>query len=316
MAIWTDFYNFIVPIKNIEANYPGGFVQCLNDHAEWIGRKVWFDDHLFHYGSMSANDLEDILVYWKSLGFEETETVNGEEIAKDFCVVERLFHSHYKCPWLTWLDPVVIHLTGTTPGLLRGPQYLDEEKIEFNVQTTVLHAVKANLIDQHVDVIVNAANPSLVGRGGVSGQILAGGGTELLNACKAIGGCLPGNAVMTAGFNLPARWITHAVGPVWHGGDRQEVEVLRACYIKILDLAAEKGLKTLAIPAISTGIFRFPLQLATEIAIKTITEHPAFDEFAEVRFCCWDDRTLAVYQSVIQSFWKTKERDYVPLTFE
>ncbi len=133
-----------------------------------------------------------------------------------------------------------------------------------------IEIIKADITTLAVEAIVNAANNSLMGGGGVDGAIHRAAGPELLEACRRLRGCETGNAKITAGFNLPAKFIIHAVGPVWYGGDKNEANLLRQCYANSLQLALENNCKTIAFPAISTGAYRFPFRQATQIALQTI----------------------------------------------
>jgi len=148
-----------------------------------------------------------------------------------------------------------------------------------------------------VDAVVNAANTSLLGGGGVDGAIHYAAGPELLAACRKIGGCPTGEARITPGFLLKARWIIHTVGPIWKGGCRGEAELLAACYRNSLKLAAAHGIRSIAFPAISTGAYAYPLKEATEIAVATVRawvrQHPDFDE---VVFCCYSGEDFATYK--------------------
>ena len=156
-----------------------------------------------------------------------------------------------------------------------------------------LEAVLGDITKERVDAIVNAANSSLLGGGGVDGAIHRAAGRGLDEACRALGGCPEGGAKVTPGFDLPATWIIHAVGPRWRGGGSGERERLADCYRNALARADEVGATTVAFPAISTGIFGYPLDAATEIAIETVRSTPT--SVATVRFVCFDDTTLRAY---------------------
>jgi O-acetyl-ADP-ribose deacetylase (regulator of RNase III) len=148
-----------------------------------------------------------------------------------------------------------------------------------------------------VDAIVNAANTSLLGGGGVDGAIHRAAGPELLAECRTLGGCLTGEAKLTRGYRLPARWVIHPVGPVWQGGLNHEDELLASCYRSAFALAKKHGLKTLAFPAISTGVYSFPLERATRIALaETRAALAASPELAKVTLVCFDQATLQIYQ--------------------
>ena len=156
-----------------------------------------------------------------------------------------------------------------------------------------LEAVLGDITQEHVDAIVNAANSSLLGGGGVDGAIHRAAGPALVEACRALGGCPEGDAKVTPGFDLPARWIIHAVGPRWHGGGAGEPETLAACYRNSLARADEVGAATVSFPAISTGIFGYPLEEATDIAVATVRSTPTSVD--TVRFVCFDRTTLEAY---------------------
>ncbi len=160
-----------------------------------------------------------------------------------------------------------------------------------------LEASLGDITMEAVDAIVNAANPDLASGSGVCGAIFAAAGPELVGACAALGGTSTGAAVATPGFALPARWIVHAVGPVWHGGNHGEPELLASAYRRSLEVAAEVGAVSVAFPAISTGIYGYPLEPATAIAVATCRAGPP--EIELVRFVCFDDRTLAAYDGAL-----------------
>jgi O-acetyl-ADP-ribose deacetylase len=160
--------------------------------------------------------------------------------------------------------------------------------------------VQGDITRQDVDAIANAANQSLLGGGGVDGAIHRAAGPELLAECRQLGGCPTGQAKITRGYNLPARWIIHTVGPVWHGGQHSEDELLASCYRNSLALAVEYDIRTLAFPAISAGVYGFPLERATRIAIATV--EAALDQLSvveQVRFVCFGDQPYEVYQAVL-----------------
>ena len=157
-----------------------------------------------------------------------------------------------------------------------------------------LEAVQGDITREGVDAIVNAANSGLARGGGVCGAIFSAAGPELDSACAELGGCPSGAAKATPGFRLPARWIVHAVGPVWHGGDSGEPERLASAYRRSLAVADEIGARSVAFPAISTGIYGYPLDAATAIAVRSCRDAEAIVEV--IRFVCFDDRTLAAYE--------------------
>jgi O-acetyl-ADP-ribose deacetylase len=160
-----------------------------------------------------------------------------------------------------------------------------------------IEATLGDITRESTDAIVNAANSGLTRGGGVCGAIFAAAGPGLADACAAIGACPTGDARATPGFALPARWIIHAVGPVWHGGARHEAELLASAYRRALEVADEIGARSVAFPAISTGIFGYPVAAATEIAVSTVRSSPTNVEL--VRFVCFDDTTLAAYEAAL-----------------
>lgn len=159
-----------------------------------------------------------------------------------------------------------------------------------------MRAVLADITTMEVDAIVNAANTELAPGGGVCGAIHRAAGPRLAEACRALGGCSTGSAKATPGFNLPAKHVIHAVGPVWQGGDHGEAALLASAYRTSMDLARELGCRSIAFPAISTGIYGYPLDQATSIAVAAVREANAGPEPLDVTFCCFDARALKAYQ--------------------
>lgn len=164
--------------------------------------------------------------------------------------------------------------------------------------TTQLIAQQADITTLAVDAIVNAANTTLLGGGGVDGAIHRAAGPELLAACRLLGGCPTGQARMTPGFRLPARFVIHTVGPIWHGGTQGEAQLLAQCYVNSLTLAEEADLHSVAFPAISTGVYGYPKAQAVEIAVGTVATHTARSA-RPVIFCCFSAGDLALYEAAL-----------------
>jgi len=160
--------------------------------------------------------------------------------------------------------------------------------------------VEGDITRLAVDAIVNAANESLLGGGGVDGAIHRAAGPELLAECRTLGGCATGSAKITAGYRLPAKFVIHAVGPVWHGGRSGEDDLLASCYRTSLALAAEAGARTVAFPSISTGVYRFPIERAAQIAVKTVADVLAEEpRITQVTFCCFNAPSAAAHHQAI-----------------
>lgn len=162
----------------------------------------------------------------------------------------------------------------------------------------LLEAIQGDITWQSVDAIVNAANATLLGGGGVDGAIHSAAGPELLAECRRLGGCPTGEARVTPGYRLPARYVIHTVGPVWRGGSHGEAELLAGCYRSCIAIANELNLQTVAFPAISTGIYGYPKQAAVEIAVATLSDSRFGGEL--IRFVCFDAQTLDGYQRLLQ----------------
>jgi O-acetyl-ADP-ribose deacetylase len=167
---------------------------------------------------------------------------------------------------------------------------------------TVLEALNANITTLDVDAIVNAANSTLLGGGGVDGAIHNAAGPALLNECKRLGGCPPGEARITNAYRLKAKRIIHTVGPIWGGGSNGEAEILASCYRHSLRLAVADGLRSIAFPSISTGAYRYPLELAAPIAVRAVREFITETAgFEKVIFCCFSGGDYSFYSQLLQA---------------
>lgn len=164
-----------------------------------------------------------------------------------------------------------------------------------------IRAEQGDITRVKVDVIVNAANSTLLGGGGVDGAIHRAAGPGLLEECRTLEGCPTGEARITGAYNLPHRHVIHTVGPIWRGGGQGEAELLASCYRASLDLALDHACDSIAFPAISTGAYGYPLEAATHIAVTAVREHIiAADAGIDVVFCCFDGRALAIYRAALQ----------------
>jgi O-acetyl-ADP-ribose deacetylase (regulator of RNase III) len=164
-----------------------------------------------------------------------------------------------------------------------------------------IRVVEGDITKQQTDAIVNAANTSLLGGGGVDGAIHRAAGPDLLEECRKLGGCPTGQAKLTKGYRLPAKWVIHTVGPVWHGGSHGEEALLASCYQNSLNLATQNGIRTLAFPSISTGAYGFPMDRAARIAVREIREFlTKHEEIEQVLLVCFGTQALQIHTAALR----------------
>jgi O-acetyl-ADP-ribose deacetylase (regulator of RNase III) len=176
---------------------------------------------------------------------------------------------------------------------------MDQPVASVTIEGVFVEVVVADITTLAVDAIVNAANTSLLGGGGVDGAIHRAAGPELLAECRTLGGCATGDAKITKGYRLPARFVIHTVGPVWHGGGHDEDALLASCYRRSLEVAAQHGLRSIAFPAISTGVYGFPADRAAGIAVRTVRESLPVGKIDKVIFCCFSEASARLHAQAL-----------------
>lgn len=177
--------------------------------------------------------------------------------------------------------------------------------MKVKINNSTLSLIQGDITKQKTEAIVNAANTTLLGGGGVDGAIHRAAGPELLEECKKLGGCETGDAKITKGYNLPAKYVIHTVGPVWQGGKKKERELLQSCYKRSLQVAEENNIKTISFPSISTGAYRFPVEEASRIALETVISYLKGDtKIEEVIFVLFDKNTYQIYENTLKELLK------------
>lgn len=183
-------------------------------------------------------------------------------------------------------------------------------RVQVTIGQSVLELVQGDITRQDTEAIVNAANPSLLGGGGVDGAIHRAGGPQILAECRKIGGCPPGEARITAGGRLRAKYVIHTVGPIYRGGDRGEPQILASAYRSSLELASQRGIKSVAFPSISTGAYGYPIELAAPMALQTVRDYlEAHSDIELVRFVLYGRSAYAAYEYALKEFVQDKSAD-------
>ena len=186
----------------------------------------------------------------------------------------------------------------------KGIEVFKQYELKKKSMLNRIQIIKGDITTLKVDAIVNAANTSLLGGGGVDGAIHKVAGVELLKECRKLNGCPTGEARITKGYRLPARYVIHTVGPIWHGGKNREDELLASCYKKSLKLSVRNKIKSIAFPAISTGVYRFPAERATRIAVQEIKKFLSEDSsIRKIIFICFDEKMYIVYLEIIKEIF-------------
>lgn len=185
---------------------------------------------------------------------------------------------------------------------------MEEARVQWKLNGNLLELVQGDITQEETEAIVNAANRSLLGGGGVDGAIHRAGGPQILEECRRLGGCDTGDAKITTGGNLKAKYVIHAVGPVYRGGGEGEAQLLASCYRRSLEIASQKGIKSVSFPSISTGAYRYPIEEASRIALKTVRNylrnHP---EISLVRFVLFTRRDFETYRNALEEIREEKE---------
>lgn len=255
MSIPLEFISIIASKERILACAGEEKLQELfRRYRTSLNQTVFSDDYLLRMGAMNFFDMEQCLKIWENNGLEITELTESGWVFKDICVIDAAKSLLLPCDWIDL-------------NLEIGLAWHRDDPVkpeEFGKITVLM----ADITKLKVDGIVNAANTTLLGGGGVDGAIHRAAGPGLREECRTLGGCQPGEAKVTDAYYLPSRKVIHTVGPVWKGGGNNEREVLASSYRSSLKLAVEHSLETIAFPAISTGAYGFPLELATEIAFQ------------------------------------------------